>query len=168
MKDFWKDLRWEINYRYKKYITYPLFDLKWYFKNMIHYHKIVSKMRNWDFAYVLDMLSFTLTDLKKCLENGHEVDEYRIPKVKRIERVLELITNVREDNYYFRCGYTPDWNFKFEKIEGDDNNYLVKDSPSKYSDEEFKNIQLKARELEDKEMEELFSILRDDLKGWWD
>ena len=167
-KDFWEDIEIEIIWYYKKYLKYPYYDLKWYFKNLFHYHKIVSKMRPWDYGYVLDMLSFNLNDLKECLKTGHEIDEYRLPKVAKIERVLELLKNIKEDNYMERCGYKYNFDFKFEKIEGTNLSELKTIQKEGTEKQDFKEYHTKAIELENKEAEELFSILRDDIKGWWD
>jgi hypothetical protein len=165
IEDFTDNLTWY----YKRFLKHPFYDVVWYFKNMFHYHKVVAKMRPWDYMYVFDMLSFTLNDLKECLKTGHEIDEYRLPKVKRIERVLELIKNVKADDYMERCGYKYDnFDFKTEKIEGTNSYELKKVQRKGKKEQNFKEYRLKAIELENKEMEELFSIIKNDIKGWWD
>ena len=149
-----KDLKYELKWLFRKYIKYPYSNVKWYFKNQIHFHKIVSKMRPWDYSYVLDMLYFTLNDLGTYLEfKGIEVDENRLPRVKQIKRCVELIKNIQADEYMERVGYDYEFN---------------KGLKNKGQKQDYKEFYEKALELENNESEELFSILKNNIKGWWD
>ena len=88
---------------FRKYFWEDLYyDAKWSIWALVKYFKITIKMRPWDYLYVLMMLEHQVNLLKKCIENGNEADESRIPKVVKINRFLELLNGVIKDDYYER------------------------------------------------------------------
>ena len=94
MKSWWK---WKV--------YYPWLDFKRGVKNLWAYRKIVWGMGDFDYSYVLRMKKFQLERLLKTLENGHEIESDRNPKLEDIRRCIELLNNILEDNYDERCGY---------------------------------------------------------------
>ena len=80
-KYFWKDLYYET---------------KWSLWGIFKYLNITRKMRPWDYIYIIDMLQFQLTILKKSIEDGNEVFDNRHNKVKDIQRTIDLINNIDE------------------------------------------------------------------------
>jgi hypothetical protein len=149
------------------------YNTKWMFINFFKYFKIVSKQRPWDYQYILYMLDFQLKDLKKNMSKySQEVVEDRDLRIKQINRAIELIANVNKDNYGERCGWKAPEKIWFEEKEETKNKpkeqklYEIKDN-STQTDDELNEIFKKAAELEKQEFDELFSILRDNIKGWW-
>jgi hypothetical protein len=132
------------------------------------YFWITTKMVPWDYSSVLRMLKFQIEILADYIEKrGYEVDESRLPKVAKMRRFIELINHKIEDDYADRCGYDYNYGFDFEPIEGSPHlSKMVSNAPPEI--EENNNIAIKeAYELEEREWNEMFEILKD-LRGWWD
>lgn len=156
------------------------YDIKWAIINLIKYFKIVTKMRPWDYSCVLEMQKFQIKMLCDNIEKyGIEVDESRLPKIQKMKRFLELIHNQREENYAERCGYiSGEFNFvptEDTKDLPDNKKHYEMKSTGKQTDEEKREIFLKAHELEKEEWKEMWEIIHGtgeqdgtDLRGWWD
>ena len=175
-------------YRYS-YWYHKWYDLKWSIKSLFHYFRIVTKMRPWDSIYILEMLKFQIELTKKCIENPStlmECDETRIPKVEKMNRVIELLNNIIEDNFADRCGYDSEaTKFNWIKIkrnpENEDEDIILDENDN--SDENHISYKLDievikegydqhkvftdARELEKRENEELFALMQNEIRGWW-
>ena len=143
-------------------------DLKYAIKNFITYRKIVARTRPWDKIYIIEMLKFqielNLKNLKKK-SSLQECDETRIPKVKKMEHVIELLNNVIEDNFDDRCGYDPDaTEIKF--VSTDDGMFEMVSEVLKegYDSTE---VYKKSEKLQEKEWNELFNLIKNELQGWW-
>lgn len=153
----------ELDSFYNKFISTPWYNFKHGIKNIWNFKKIVWEHRDWDYEYILRMQYFQLERLKNLIDKyGNEVDESRIPKVKDMERCIELIKNIIDDEYYTRVGCA-NQNYKFELNE-DDTLSLI----SSYTDEEFREFYEKTIELKEKEIEELYKILKEKSESWWD
>lgn len=134
-----------------KFWEHKYWDLKRGIKNLIAYFKVVFNLYpyNGDSTfYSLNKLS--LERLLAWIENGMEVDETRLPKIKNIKRVIELFDNFLEDNFAERCGWKLDDGRLFEK-------------PSESNMEALE----KSHKLQEEEWEELFLLLKD-IRSWWD
>jgi hypothetical protein len=147
---------------------------KWYaFKRAIwalrKYFRITTKMVPWDHSSVLMMLKFQVGLLADYIEKkGIEVDESRLPKVARMRRFIELMDHKIADDYAERCGYNYGYGFDFVPVEGSsDLTELVSNAPPDVEDNNSKAI-MEAHELEEREWEEMFDILKNDLRSWWD
>jgi len=116
-------------------------------------------------------------------EKGIEVSETREPKLKAMERVLELLKNKLDDNYIERTedkfGKLPDTDWGFEKCE--DGLYRLVDDESEEEKSHRRNIYKTAQFLEDEEWKELWDLIKgtknsrnlnkydgSDMRGWWD
>lgn len=139
------------------------YDLKWYFWAIRHYHKIVKKMRPWDGAYIYEMVKFQLELLLPKIENGPEEEKSRDRKIKNIKRLIELLNNSIEDNYYERCGYDNNYDFKFEKC---DNGYQVNDTLTSEQKENNDRAVNEAYILQKKELKEIGQLFSKILE-WW-
>jgi hypothetical protein len=160
-------------------VTYKWYDFRRGVKNLWNYKKVVWNTGDFDYAYILRMQKFQLERLLKVLENGNEVDEYRLPKVEDIKRCIELINNQLEDNFAERCGYdTSRHTMGFtpidETLDGEKLFKMVNTNPNPQSDKEMTEIFAKARELEKKEWDELWDTIKNGnksnfgLNSWWD
>lgn len=134
-----------------KFWQHKYYDLKRGIKNLIAYYKVVFNIHpyNGDSTFY-SLTKLSLERLLEWIENGHEIDETRLPKVKDIKRTIELLNNFIEDNFTERCG----WKF-------DETNIFV---PVTKENREALN---KSYKLQEDEFNELFNLLKN-IRSWWD
>ena len=144
-------------------------ECKWIIWALKKYFKISTTMRPWDYKYILDMMKFQLITLRDFMrDKGIEVDETRLPKIEKMNKVIELIENQINDDFYDRCGYIYT-DFEFEEIEEKENEmklYKIKENEGEIKEKNDKASK-EACELEEKEWDELFDLLKD-MRRWWD
>lgn len=145
------------------------YNIKWAIENLFRYFKIVIIMRPWDSEYILRMVQFQLKILCGTIEKyGNEVDEDRLPKVKRMDEAIKLLDNVFENNYAERCGYIHDaTKMIFVDIPDSEYSEIKFERNPKYKDYNESEIFTKAGALQEKEWNKLISILHE-MRGWWD
>ncbi|MFA5153067.1 MAG: hypothetical protein WC554_10940 [Clostridia bacterium] len=150
MINFWKITFWKDIY----------YDLKWEFWAYTHYRKIVKEMRPWDGQYIYQMTKHQLELLLPEIENGNEVDSSRLKKVKDIKRLIELLNNTIEDNYFNRCEFDFNYEIKFE-----DSKLVSTETP-----EQRLNNSRAIKESVDLQKAELKEIgrLYSKVLNWWD
>jgi hypothetical protein len=148
------------------------YDVKNGVPNLFRYFKAVWQMRSWDYIYTLRMLQFNLKELSQTIADGNVIQEHKDIKVKDIQRCIELIENMNEDNYTDRCG----------KLSERDDNDLFKtnekghwvDSRTEEEQKHDSKIYADAHKLENEEWDELWNIIKgidDNRRGmlsWWD
>jgi len=142
----------DANIWYKwKFWQHKWWSLKMGIKNLTAYFKVVFNIHpyNGDTTFY-SLTKLSLERLLKWIENGYEVEETRLPKVENIKRTIELLNNFLEDNFAERCGWTFDKSKLFEP-------------PTKENDNAIK----KSYDLQEKEWDELFILLKD-IRSWWD
>ena len=138
-------------------------------KNLIKYFKIVWNTRSWDYYYILEMLKFQITLLKNTIETEsplQEADETRIPKVEKINKVLLILDNILKDDYLKQFNYNFE-NNKHEFVPTDKGFELVSQIINFEIEKENKEKQELSKQLEESEWDELFLILKQELKSWW-
>lgn len=140
---------------------YPIYFAFW--KNLYHdakqslrsifaYLKITPKMRDWDYAYILGMMRFQIKRLHDHVENhSQEIEKDRYKKLEQMERAIELLDGMIEDDYLEKAG----WNEK---------NYSsfseALDDMDRYIDESYR--------IQKKEWEALWKLISNCMGGWWD
>ena len=170
-----------------KKIFYGFFWLDFYhntkngIKSLIIYFPIVWNMRDWDYSLLLQMQKFQIKRLYNYIKKREmEVAETRVPKEKDMERCIEILNNLIEDNYIDKLGGLNSYKypFKFKKINNKDKekNDLyekVNHITEKEQEEDFEKIK-KARKLEEEEWKELWDTIKNGknsdfgMQGWWD
>lgn len=168
----------EIKWFWKFKVKYPWYDFRRGVQNLFTHFSIVWSSGDFDYAYILRMMKFKLERLEKVLEDGYEIEEDRLPKLKDIKRCIELLNNKLEDNYAERCGYEPNAvKHEFVPIEKDEDGeqlYELVSTPITKTNEEIKEILNEAHKLEQVEWEELWDIIKKgknspyDMRSWWD
>jgi hypothetical protein len=157
----------------KKLITRNVFINVWNFirydtlhilKNLYTFRKIIWGYRDWDYRYTLTTLKVTLIQLKKSIERGYEIEESKNKKINKINRAIEIIGNIENDDYIgliekklntkviFR-------GFDFKQIENSDSYELV-DNLTEEENKHNSDIYDQARILENEEWMELWNILK--------
>lgn len=145
----------------------------WYFfrydifrilKNIYTFRKVIWSYRNWDYRYNLTVFKVTLIQLKKSIENGYEIDESKNKKIDKINRAIEIITNIENDNYIDLVEKKLNTEiiykgFKFIPIENSDN-YEMIDNLNKEEKEHNLKIYKQVEILENEEWNELWNIFK--------
>ncbi len=160
---------------FKKKITDFWYNCKFGFKNLWLYRNLIWNHRPWDFDHhILSTIKFQLTQLRHEMETGYEVRESLDLKLKDIDRALELLTHLIEDNYIDRVGgLSAEPTLEFVDIEGTDL-YELKDTRTELQKAFDSTTIEKAWKLEQEEWSELWSIIDKGkynefgAQGWWE
>lgn len=152
---------------------FSLSDIFYNFKQSLRslrmFFNTIWNFRSFDYHYTLEVLSvclkMQLEDFRKET-NFQEVDETRLPEEAKIERCLQLLSNIKEDNYRERCGYDSNYEVYFKPIPGSDN-FTMESTETPGQKQHNTRVMHKANELEESEWNELMDILKVDLKSFW-
>lgn len=176
------------------YKTYKLFryDLPRFFKNVWTFRKALWNHYWFDHHGTLMFLETGLTHISDTVEKyGHEVDESRLKKVDAMRRAIKLIQNYNNDSYIDMAEtelgelVLHDWEFEPVPDNPEYSQMVDKDTPEEK--EHNSKVFARAREIQEKEWDELFLILKGQdytkfdedidwdkqfdgsgLRGWWD
>jgi len=153
---FWKSLKTLSRHQTWWYKTYEFFrrDLPYFLENIWFFRKELWAFRSWDYSYNLDLFRRSLEKTVHTIEfHGQEVDESRLKKVEKMKRAIQLIKNVRSDEYVKIA----------EKELGElKNSDWLWDDREDTDEERIHNKKVfeRAREIEDSEWNELWSIIQ--------
>jgi len=103
---FGKSLKRLIWHQHWLYRTYALFryDIPLFVKNVWRFRRELWNHQWWDYRFNLEMLYRSLSITYKGMkERGDEVSETREPKLKSMERALELLKYKLDDDYVQRA-----------------------------------------------------------------
>ena len=146
-----------------------IYNFKQSFYSFRRFFKVIWNFRGFDYQSTLDVLSVCLRmQLEKLRDTSffQEVDETRLPKEKKIERCLELLANIKAQDYEDRYGYDHNYEVYFKQISGSNNSTL--ESTATPEQEAYnEKVRERAKEQEEKEWNELMDILRTDLRNFW-
>ncbi len=152
---------------------FDLRDIRYNFRQSFYsfrrFFRVTWSFRGFDYQSTLDILSVCLDmHLEKLREKSfaQEVDETRIPKEQKIERCLELLTNIKAQEYNEQCGYDHNYEVYFKPIPGSKNS-TMESTATPEQEVHNKEVRKKAKELEEKEWNELMDILKSDLRNFW-
>jgi hypothetical protein len=156
-----------------------------FFKNISRFRKELYQHQWWDYHFTLQMLYRSLSIMVVKLEkDGYEEDSSRLKKVEKIYRALELLKNKLDDNYVERSEKVLgeiNWNpIEYRLLNDSEDLYELIDNDTPTEKEHITKVFKYAGELEDKEWDELWDILKgtkytknqgfdgSDMRGWWD
>jgi hypothetical protein len=132
------------------------------------YFKVTTKMVPWDSHSVLLMMKFQIEILSDYIEKkGIEIDEDRLPKVENMKRFIELANHKIEDDYSDRCGYDHSYGYDLVPVEDNPTIARLVSSAPKEVEENNSRAMKEAHELEEKEWNEMFELLKE-MRSWWD
>ena len=152
---FWKSLKTLSRHHTWWYKTYEFFrrDLPYFLENIWFFRKELFAFRSWDYSYNLDLFRRSLEKTVDTIENhGNEVDESRLKKVEKMKRTIQLIKNVRSDDY------VKESEKELGKIKNSDWLWTDREDTEEERDHN-KKVFKRAREIEDFEWKELWSII---------
>ncbi len=164
---FTKSLKRLIWHQHPVYKFYELFRYKipMFFENFWFFRKELWSFRSWDYTFNLSLFRRSLEKTVDTIEfYGHEVDESRMKKVQKIKKVIELLNHITSDSYIEMAekelGEIKHTDLEFEELP--DNPGYVKLVDNKSSEESGHNKKVydRAKQIEEQEWVELFSILK--------
>ena len=154
---FWDSLKVMARHQTWWYKTYEVFRYKIpaFFRNLWFFRNNLWEFRGWDYAFNLSLFARSLERTSEVLEKyGSEVEISKDKKVKKINRVIELINNMRESNYINRAEE------ELGEIIGRDDWMIRDDEESPEVVAHNKKIYDRAHQLEELEWNEFCDILR--------
>lgn len=147
---FWEDKKYSI-INFFKSIQYFFHDLINGIKNIFIYLPIIWKDRDWDYLFLLDLISFKLKRMQKCFKKySCSVDSKE--DIENMQKVIDLIKTYNDlDNFSFYGDEVE----KIEKSNIEDKEYYI----HRY----YRAIY----DLENATFEGIFYFLSKYLRGWW-
>ncbi len=157
---------------YKTYETIR-YKIPVFFKNIYRFRKVLWNHRWWDYRYTLEALQTSLEIMESKMHDGMEVFESRGKKIEKMQRAIQILKNIGEDNYiemaeaelgeiihhpweFEETGDTTDTPFgeKGEKM------YQLIDKESPEEKEHNRKVYDRTHELEEQEWNELWEIFK--------
>jgi hypothetical protein len=145
------------------------YNFKQSLRSLRRFFKTIWNFRSFDYHYTLEVLSVCLRMQLEDFRNEKsfkEIDETRLPKEAKIERCLQLLSNIKEDNYRERCGYDNNYEVYFKPIPGSDN-FTMESTETSEQKQHNSHVLHEINQLEESEWNELMDILKGDLKSFW-
>lgn len=134
-----------------------------FFKNIWLFRKELWNFRWYDYHYTLQMLKTSLVIMADNIETkGLEVDDSRLKKVAKMRRAIQIIDNMNGVSHIEMAEkelgelIIKDWEFI---PEGTDSFY-IENNLSKEENSHNKKVYKRAREIEEQEWKELWTIFK--------
>jgi hypothetical protein len=168
---------------YKTY-SFLRWDMWYFFKNIWKFRRELYSYRWWDYHFTLEMLKRSLIIMEKDMHHGNELFQSRSKKIEKMQRAIQLIQNVREDNFFkqseVELGKFIHHEWEFEDA-GDGFSRLV-DKETPEEKEHNRKVLNRAYEIKEAQWKELWEIFKGtkysknydkkydgtDMRGWWD
>jgi len=163
---FGKSLKTLIMHQTWWYKTYEFFryDIPRLVRNIWAFRKVLWNYRWWDYRYSLEAFRTSLEIMEKGMHGGLEVYESRSKKIQKMQRVIQLIKNVEEDNYIemaeAELGEIIRHPWEFEDVPDQPGYFQIVDKDTPDEKEHNSKVYDRAREIEEHEWVELFEILK--------
>lgn len=146
----------------------------WWFRDkyrsiqmLLKFFKVIWNFRGWDYSYNLEIIKKSLEITIESNKNAKVTHIGQDDSIKQMERAVELLNNIIDDNYAEKFGYIYSNNaLIFNKIEGSDK-YSVDFNIPKDIEEHNRNAIKLGDEQYEKEWAELFTLLKNHLREWW-
>ena len=153
---FWKSMDRMRRHQTWWYRTYEVFRYRipMFFENLWFFRKELWEFRSWDYTFNLRLLSRSLKKTAHTMEfYGNEVEIYRIKKVNKIKRAIQILDTINESSYIDRA----------EKELGEIKNldgWRMDREDSQEEREHNRKVFELARKIEEYEWKELWDILK--------
>lgn len=145
--------------------------IKNYLRNCLRFRKELTEFKDFDYSYNLKLFKKSLEFTRNFLrDRGHEVEEDRLPKIYTMNRIIYLLECFENDVFMElaenQLGYEYTYHFHFE--ERPDGNYeFISDNNKRQEDKNNALLRLSV-EIEDKMWKELWKLLENNLRKFWD
>ena len=168
LSDLYWEIRWHVKQHSRVYRAYK--NSKYGIRNLIKWFPVIWRDRDWDEFYLLKLLSFKFKNMSD-LHLKYGVSENSKEIAKHLKELSELANRIAEQDYTVEAfgnkKYLVD-KHKMEFTKLDNGNYAVEFTG--LTDEERKEM-LNLHRLEgvllERDIEKLFTIMKNDIRLWW-
>lgn len=153
---FWKSMKVMVRHQTWWYKTYEVFRYKipMFLENLWFFRKELWSFRSWDYSFNLKLFARSLEKTVHTLEfHGNEIESTRMKKVDKIKRVIYLINNLDESSYISMA------ESELGEIKNSDG-WIDEREDTPEEKEHNRKVFDRAREIENSEMNEIWSILK--------
>jgi len=153
---FWKSMDRMRRHQTWWYKTYEVlrYKIPMFFENLWFFRKELWEFRSWDYTFNLRLLSRSLKKTSHTMEfYGNEVEIYRIKKVNKIKRAIQILDTINESSYIDRAEK------ELGEIKNLDGWRMDREDTLEEREHNRKVFEL-ARKIEEDEWNELWDILR--------
>lgn len=157
---------------YKTYETIR-YKIPMFFKNIYKFRQVLWEHRWWDYRFTITTLRTSLEIMEKGMHNGMEIWESRGKKVAKMQRAIQILRNIEDDNYIemaeAELGEIIHHPWEFEETgdttdnpmgEKNEKLYRLVDKETDEEREHNSKVFARTRELEEQEWNELWQILK--------
>lgn len=157
---------------YKTYETIR-YKIPMFFKNIYKFRQVLWEHRWWDYRFTITTLRTSLEIMEKGMHNGMEIWESRGKKVAKMQRAIQILRNIEDDNYIemaeAELGEIIHHPWEFEETgdttdnpmgEKNEKLYRLVDKETDEEKEHNRKVFDRTRELEEQEWNELWQILK--------
>jgi hypothetical protein len=146
------------------YKTYEVirYKIPAFLKNIYRFRKMLWNHRWYDYRYTLEALQTSIKIMEKGMHNGNEVPESRNKKIAKMQRAVELLDHIMNDDYIDRVELElgplvlRDW--EFEEVEAGVSRLIENETKAEKAHN--RKVFQAARNLEEKEWRELWNIFK--------
>jgi hypothetical protein len=147
------------------------YDIPGFVKNVWAFRKELYSHRWWDYRYTLEMLHRSLVIMEAKMHDGMEVRESRDKKIAKMQRAIQILKNINDDNYIemaeaeFGELIMTDW--QFEDVPDKPGYSRLVDFETPSEKKHNRKVYDRARKLESMEWKELWKIFEgQDIRGY--
>lgn len=157
---------------YKTYETIR-YKIPYFFKNIYKFRQVLWEHRWWDYRFTLTTLRTSLEIMEKGMHGGLEVRESRDKKIAKMQRAIQILKNIEDDNYIqiaeAELGEIIHHDWEFEETEETIDNpfrekgektYRLVDKDTDEEKEHNRKVFDRTHELEEQEWNELCQIIK--------
>lgn len=157
---------------YKTYETIR-YKIPYFFKNIYKFRHVLWEHRWWDYRFTLTTLRTSLEIMEKGMHGGLEVRESRDKKIAKMQRAIQILKNIEDDNYIqiaeAELGEIIHHDWEFEETEETIDNplgekhektYRLVDKDTDEEKEHNRKVFDRTHELEEQEWNELCQIIK--------
>ena len=164
------------------YKTYEVvrYKIPVFFKNIYRFRKVLWNHRWWDYRYTLEALQTSLEIMESKMHGGLEVFESRGKKIEKMQRAIQILKNIGDDNYIEMAeaihGEIIHHEWEFEETgetidnpmgEKGEKTYRLVDKESPAERKHNRKVYATSRKLQEQEWSELWQIFKgQDIKDY--
>lgn len=159
--DSLKDMIRHESWWYKTYETIR-YKIPVFFKNIYRFRKVLWNHRWYDYRFTLEALQTSLEIMEAKMHDGMEVFESRGKKIEKMQRAIQILKNIGDDNYIEMAEselgplHMRDW--EFEDVPEKDGHSQLVDNETPKEKKHNRKVFDRARQLGEQDWKELWKI----------